>query len=402
MHGAANDDEEIDGSDGHPITTRHTGAAAAITGEEDVVTMLEGVEIDALFGSADEFVLQCPPNEQGEHRSYEDGEATECKLGNSISGDEITRDGIMGKNSFDELFDEPAWPSPSHTQNLEPSPPVAPNASPLQHSIMPELDLPTVMANISMLKNSIVSNHLLLTRFLNLQSTYRTLSARLTNERHLYEQAQLTINSMREKIDSVPLLQSQVTELKEELQKEHSIRITSETTITQHQKEIKELKNQMDMLKKDKASAERRLAESLKELGGLKLKIVTLMGENRSLVNQIIQLDEQELARDNSRLQGEVIDLRSRITHLEALNIRLRAGRSILAGGEGNTLADFQSLRPVIHPTTPTTTSSPTQSPVPQPRLKGSTVPTAPNSCDDEVIFMGTNLSPSSATLHLS
>ncbi|KAF8418515.1 hypothetical protein EV426DRAFT_314150 [Tirmania nivea] len=375
-----------DAGDGDPIRT----TAEVVDGMVPVdnteaeskgqdAAILEGIDIDALLANMDNEL----PLDEDEMRRIIEGD-----LGGNLEENNVTeatfegngdpRDvGMehtaqeMGDDAYDELFDEDAPDSSPTAPPPSPSPP-AHQATPLPHTApsssisefdLSTLDLPTVMSNITTLKSAIIANHLLLTRFLHLQSAYRTVSTTLTKERHLLAQAQSAIARMREEANSVshdsPLLQFQIKQLKDEVLKERAIRTQYETTIVQYQENIQAMREEIERVRKEKTKlelGEKRAQETLKEGDALRGKVVGLMSENKSLTKRVEELEEQEVVRQNKALGEEIVKLKERVVQLEANNIRLKAGRSILAGGDGNTVADIQPSTEVQ--TTPTRTAA--------------------------------------------
>jgi len=370
--------------------------------------------------------------EGGEGVNLEENNVTEATLErNSDIGDvgmEYTAQEMDEDDEYDELFDDdapdkPPTAPPSSTPlvpQVEPPAPQAtpppqappPQATPLPQTAPPTsipefdlstLDLPTVMSNITTLKSAIIANHLLLTRFLHLQSAYRTLSTTLTKERHLLTQAQSAMARMREEADSTshhsPLLHFQIKQLKDEVLKERAARAQYEATIVQYQENIQAMRAEIEKVRKEKAKlelGEKRAQETLKEGDALRGKVVGLMSENKSLTKRVEELGEQEVVRQNKALEEEIVKLRERVVQLEGNNIRLKAGRSILAGGDGNTAADIQPLAVVQTSATRTFSTIAGALSTPPQQIQASTTvdisdDEATNQTNDEVVFVGAN-----------
>ncbi|KAF8458883.1 hypothetical protein BGX38DRAFT_1138464 [Terfezia claveryi] len=371
-----------DAGDGNPIRMSSEPAAAVdgtvpvndteADSKEQGAEIFEDIDIDALLAIMDD---ELPLDENWFRRIIEGG--SEMSLGkNNVTEDTVERnddlEGVGMENTaqeideggeYDELFDDdgpdrsPTTP-PSSTPHVPQVEPPAPQATPPSQTepsaCMPKfdlstLDLPTVMSNITTLKSAIIANHLLLTRFLHLQSAYRTLSTTLIKERHILAQAQSAIARMREEAGSVshdsPLLQFQIKQLKDEILRERATRMQYEDSTVQYQEKIRVMRTEIGKLRKVKAKlelGEKRAQETLKEGDTLRGKVVGLMSENKSLTKRVEELGEQEVVRQNKALEEEIMKLRERVVQLEGNNIRLKAGRSILAGGDGNTGADIQ------------------------------------------------------------
>ena len=158
---------------------------------------------------------------------------------------------------------------------------------------------------------------------------------------------------MREEANSVshdfPLLQSQIKQFKDEALKERATRTQYEATIVQYQENIQAMRAEIEKVLKEKAKlelGEKRAQETLKEGDALRGKVVGLMSENKSLAKRVEELEELreelEVVRQNKALGEEIVKLRERVVQLEGNNIRLKAGRSILAGGDGK-IDDIQA-----------------------------------------------------------
>lgn len=365
-----------DAGDGNPIRTSSEPAAVVVGTEADSkeqdAAILEDIDIDALLANMD---AELPLDEDWVRRIIEGGLEVGLE-NNNVTEDSMERNGGLGGigtehtaqemdegGEYDELFDDdapdrsPTTPPSSipHVPQVEPPAPQATPPSQTEPSAcMPEfdlstLDLPTVMSNITTLKSAIIANHVLLTRFLHLQSAYRTLSTTLTKERHILAQAESAIASMREEAGSVshdsPLLQFQIKQLKDEILRERATRTQYEATIVEYQENIQGMRTEIEKLRKEKAKlelGEKRAQETLKEGDTLRGKVVGLMSENKSLTKRVEELGEQEVVRQNKALEEEIMKLREKVVQLEGNNIRLKAGRSILTGGDGNTGADIQ------------------------------------------------------------
>jgi len=352
--------------------------------------MLEGTNIDALLANMENEL----PLDEEELRKIIEGDSEVNLEENSVVEATVEENGDVSifqemgdDDEYDELFDDdsakrlpttPPSPTP-HIPQVEPpalqtTPPQAAPPESLPEFDLSNLDLPTVLSNITTLKSAIINNHLLLTRFLHLQSAYRTLSTTLTKERNLLAQAQSAITHMGEEANSVshdsPLLQFQIKQLKDEILKERATRVQCEEN-------AQAMRTEIEKVRKEKAKLElrdKRAQETLKEGDALRGKVVGLMSENRSLTKRVEELEEQRVVRKNKELKEEIVKLKKRVVQLEGNIIRLKAGRSILAGGGGNMIADVQPSASVH--TSPTTgaLSTPIRLSSPQPRrIRGAT-----------------------------
>ena len=267
---------------------------------------------------------------------------------------------ISDDDGYDELFDDireqPRTPLPASIPTMRPS--VSEPESQYHFTTSPpadladppaQLDLSTVMTNVATLKQAIVSNHLILTRFFHLQSAYRTVSANLSTERSLREVADSTIARLRDDNDALshdnPLLQFQNAQLKEECRKERAIRMSCEASMLQYQSDIQLLKKQINQVKENRIKSEsdlkNRYMETVAEAEKYKTKVLALMRENRKLINDMIEGTSEDQKKEKENLVQRNALLTERVKRLEALNIRLKAGRSVLSGGEGNNPSDF-------------------------------------------------------------
>lgn len=383
----------------HPAEVQDGTTASPQAAKEEPAPELDEIDLDALFGvmgeefgfgDADIKPLAGTGTNGDGGDNHGEGEAVKEQVqGGDNSTDVAMRDSTQDMDDeYDELFDDP-------TPIKDPITP----APSIRTQTPPELDVPTVMSNITTLKSAIISNHLLLTRFLHLQSAYRSLATTFAHERRLHTQTQSTITRMREEMDSLshdsPLLQFQVTQLKEDVRKERATRTQSEATIAEHWETIKELRTEVDKLKREKTRTDlagKRSKEALKEIDSLKMRVVGYMSEKNRLERQIKQLEEREVVLENERLQEEIVRLKERVNQLEGSNIRLKAGRSILMGGEGNTLADMQTSSSPVH-THPVVSNSAAAAGS-QSTSADSPAATPPstepiNISDDEVVYMG-------------
>ena len=401
---------EADAGDGDPIrmSTEPAGVVDGTVPDDNTeaeskgqdAAILEDIDIDALLANMD---IELPLDEgkvgkvvKGDSVVIlEENNVTKATTeGNSDPGDagmEHTAQD-MDDDEYDELFDDDAPDKPPTALHVEPPasqatppPQMTPSVSTSEFDLS-TLDLPTVISNITTLKSAMIDNHLLLSRFLHIQTAYRTLSTTLAKERNLLAHAQAAMARMREEANSIshdsPLLQFQIKQLKDEVLRERAARTQYEATLVQYQENIQAMRTEIEKVRKEKAKLElgvKRAQETLKEGDALRGKVVGLMSENKSLARRMEELEEQEVVRQNRALEEEIGRLREKVVQLEGSNIRLKAGRSILARGEGNTVLDIQPVQ-----TSPTRISAVTATPQAQ-----NTDPI--DIADDEVVFVGAN-----------
>ncbi|KAF8474953.1 hypothetical protein BDZ91DRAFT_712055 [Kalaharituber pfeilii] len=352
--------------------------------EEEEEDVLPDIDLDELFGEIE--------------KEYNEGNSgLEFRDDPGALGDVTTIDGPASgefnyaPQSFNESQNASAfYPASQGERQVAQSQPVP-----------RDLNLNNVTENVAAIKQAIISNHVLLTRFLHLQTAYRALGNSLATERNLREQREATIIQLREQLnmqsqDTSPQ-QDQIKKLEEDRKKERAGRIAFEESVRQLQNEVTSQRTLITKLKQEKTKGDQNWKSKIAALNAdvdkYKHRIVEMMSENRALLTQLTDMTKDEMLVKNKKLTEELVQLRQKVVTLEATNIRLKASRSVLAGGGGNDAGIFPRSPPA--PENRTISSAP-------PAVEcGSFSKPHVISSDDDIVYMGSNIASAMQGLQL-
>ncbi|KAI5809724.1 hypothetical protein DFH27DRAFT_535995 [Peziza echinospora] len=257
-----------------------------------------------------------------------------------------------------------------------------------------------IMENIAVVKESISSNHTLAARFLGLQAAYRSIYSAMTHERSLREKAVMALLELQNQINKpneispqqIAHYTSRISQLSEEVIKERNHRIECEKSLVQYQSDMQKMKMRLDRHAQDLAKVERdakiKCDAYHKEVDRHRMSVVSLMSENKSLQAKLKEGSMENAFTEKEAMQKEIEQLRNRVTQLEAINIRLKVGKSVLSKNDQdahfNISSSLRSGNSKAQPATPQIAAAQAQI-VQQPKEKEGT--------NDDVVFMGSNFS---------
>ena len=200
-----------------------------------------------------------------------------------------------------------------------------------------------VMDNVAIVKESISSNHTLVARFLGLQTAYRSIYSAMTHERSLREKAVMALVELQHQIrkpyepspQQIAHYTSRISQLSSELANERNHRIAAEKSLVQYQSDMQKMKMRLDRHMQDLAKVERdakiRCDAFHKDVDRHKMSVVSLMSENKSLQAKLKENSPENVFTEKEAMQKEIDQLRNRVIQLEAINIRLKVGKSVLS-----------------------------------------------------------------------